>query len=492
MNGLASETYQEVRSALLECGGFADAAQLHNIFSHPHLQAWQSNVPQENDLLTLVEAVISRFYNRHRAGDKASVLALLLWVLSQRLPPQDACCQRLRGLALQLAPQLSPPDPPPAAPTPGPPPPVVQNPSPVPGLSALPPCPFVAGPMIKDPRLFVGRREPLRRLTNALSGAQPTSVNVVGERRMGKSSLLYHFAQTWDQRAPHPERSLVVYLNLQETSARNEEALYQALVEALRQRPALSTYPDLLAALSATDWTRPKLMAFLRQCTRQGLLLTFCWDEFESLFAHPHQFDNDFFDAWRACMNASEVMLILASKEPVDTYRRQYNLTSSFFNLGDVLRLGEMPPDEAAELVQLPASTVPAAAPALGLHEQELARAWGGGHPYLLQLAARCLCQAGHEGKDAAWARATFREQAQRLRPRHRWTRRLARAARALFWEMPQALGRTTHAMGSAIDDAKNWLVGVIILLVIALALLGVLTQTQLIDLVRHALVAGP
>ena len=47
-------------------------------------------------------------------------------------------------------------------------------------------CPFVAGGKIEDPRLFVGRKEELRRITVLMTGVHPTSVNVCGERRIGK------------------------------------------------------------------------------------------------------------------------------------------------------------------------------------------------------------------------------------------------------------------------------------------------------------------
>ena len=63
----------------------------------------------------------------------------------------------------------------------------------------MPFCPFYAGSMITDPQFFVGRREELDFITSRLMAAQPTSINVVGERRIGKSSLLYHFFQTYEQ-----------------------------------------------------------------------------------------------------------------------------------------------------------------------------------------------------------------------------------------------------------------------------------------------------
>ncbi|MCP4347321.1 MAG: ATP-binding protein [Desulfobacterales bacterium] len=51
--------------------------------------------------------------------------------------------------------------------------------------------PFIIGPPITDPRFFVGRKQELQAVINCMDGVQPTSVNIVGETRIGKTSLLY-------------------------------------------------------------------------------------------------------------------------------------------------------------------------------------------------------------------------------------------------------------------------------------------------------------
>jgi len=75
-----------------------------------------------------------------------------------------------------------------------------------------PACPFVPSGKIDDPRCFVGRKEALRFLADRMSGAQPISVNVVGERLCGKSSLLSSFAQRWAEHVPAPARFRVMLL----------------------------------------------------------------------------------------------------------------------------------------------------------------------------------------------------------------------------------------------------------------------------------------
>ena len=99
--------------------------------------------------------------------------------------------------------------------------------------------------MITTPSRFVGRREELNLLARRMDGAQPTSVNVVGERRIGKSSLLYHFMQTWEQRVDHASRFVVVYLDLQAKTPPTEAAFYKELAWALKQRPAVQRVDSL-------------------------------------------------------------------------------------------------------------------------------------------------------------------------------------------------------------------------------------------------------
>ena len=277
--------------------------------------------------------------------------------------------------------------------------------------------PFVAGPMITRPELFVGRKEELRTLTGWMSGAQPVSVNVVGERRIGKSSLLYHFFQTWEQRVSSPSRFVVVYLDLQAKTPPGEAALYQALGSALTQQPAIQQIGPLRTALSPLPGTHKEFSTLLDAFSVRDLLPVFCLDEFEVLLKlkSDEQFTDSFFDQLRGCMNAGQLMFILSSRKPLDVYAGKQNLTSAFFNLGQVLKLEEFTDEEADELVALP---MPGREnfPALSTKDQKLARQWGGRHPCLLQLAAISLVEARQFRKKTAWAKRHFAEQRKRLK----------------------------------------------------------------------------
>ncbi len=280
---------------------------------------------------------------------------------------------------------------------------------------SLPSCPFVAGSKITDPRLFVGRTEELDAITSWMTGVQPVSVNVVGRRRIGKSSLLYHFFQTYQQRVPEPTRYAVIYLSLQDARCKQEDGFYQAVAQQLWHNLTVQRNPALLEPLKVQPFNRLAFCAAMGQYKRLGVLPVLCLDEFGPLFRHPEEFDNGFFDNLRSLMESHVLMLVVASHRTLDFYQRRHKLTSAFFKLWQVLTLGELTEDEAGALVCLPASTVEGATPVLSMQEQHLVRQWGGRHPYLLQLAASLVCEARQSGREVGWAQAEFDKEARRV-----------------------------------------------------------------------------
>lgn len=332
-------------------------------------------------------------------------------------------------------------------------------------MKNLPPCPFIAGPKITDPRFFVGRKDELRALTSRMSGVQPISVNVVGDRRIGKSSLLYHFYQTWEQRVANPINFVVIYISLQEASPDNDGQFYKAILHELSQRPIIQHHHHLVTAYGQVSITRNEFAQAIKELLPLNVLPVICLDEFEMLLKHPQQFDDFFFDHLRGLMDDNALMFAISSLKPLDEYLKKHRLTSNFFNLGHVITLGLLTDAAQNELVLLPASTIPQTSPALGMEEQRLAKEWGKNHPYLLQLAALILCEAQQSGHDAAWAKSRFDKEASRV-PRKRW-QWLKKLPRQLFLVLPKWLGSTTFRLGEKVDKTINWLIGITIILII-------------------------
>ena len=281
--------------------------------------------------------------------------------------------------------------------------------------SSLPNSPFVARAKITDPRLFIGREQELDAITAWMTDAQPVNINVVGPRRIGKSSLLYHFFQTYQKRVTEPTRYVVIYLSLQDVRCQSENDFYQAVARQLWHNLAVQGNPALIEPLRVQPFNRLAFCAAMGQYKRLGVLPVFCLDELGPLFRYPDKFDNGFFDNLRSLMESHVLMLIVASHRKLKFYQRRHQFTSAFFKLWQVLMLGELTENEAQALLYLPASTVKGATPALNTQEQRLVQQWGGRHPYLLQLAASLLYEARQTEREVNWAKAEFDKEARRV-----------------------------------------------------------------------------
>ncbi len=286
--------------------------------------------------------------------------------------------------------------------------------------SSLPSRPFVAGSKITDPRLFVGRTQELDLITSRMTGIQPVSVNVVGPRWIGKSSLLYHFFQTYEQRVAEPTRYAVIYLSLQDARCQSEDGFYQAVARQLWLNLTVQRNVALVEPLRVKPFNRLAFCAAMGHYKRLGVLPVLCLDEFGPLFRYPQEFDNGFFDSLRSLMESRVLMLVVASHRKLEFYQRRHKLTSAFFKLWQVLMLGELTEQEAQALVALPASTNAGVTSALSKQEQRFVRQLGGCHPYLLQLAASLLYEARQSGRDVTWAKVEFEKQARHV-PKPRW-----------------------------------------------------------------------
>jgi hypothetical protein len=335
-----------------------------------------------------------------------------------------------------------------------------------------------------DARLFVGRDKELQVITGGMTAMPPVSINVVGRRRIGKSSLLYHFFQTWEQRVEEQLRYVVVYISLQEVRCQSEEDFYHAIGRQLWSRPLVQAQPALSDPLRTKPFNRLAFSSALGYWKRQGVLPTICLDEFECLVRSPQVFNDDFFNSLRSLLDSGALMLIVASLRELAFYRRRHGLTSSFFKMGRVLPLEELREEAAKELVRLPASKIPETQPALSMEEQTFARQLGGRHPYLLQLAGLLLWEAQQLGKDSNWVRARFEREAQQVPGYSFNPRRWGGLVQVLAW-LPLHLGRMVRGVGGTADEIGNLIVGMSILIAVIFVLLGVLNWELLQNLLE-------
>ena len=360
---------------------------------------------------------------------------------------------------------------------------------------SVPNPPFCAGPPIENPQYFVGRRRELNQLVTFMTADQPTSVNVVGDKRMGKSSLLRYFVRTYGERLRNSGRKadefLVVYLSLQEARCQREADFFRAVAESLSQRLTL-TRSGLKLQFWQPEWNRMTFAQACKHCAEKGVLPVICLDGFKELLIYrgAENFDAGFYNILRSLTQASALMLVIASRESLRVYREQHKINSSFFNDARKVKLGELIPPAVQDLVRLPQSLNHQADAALTEADQALAAQWGEQHPYKLQLAAICLWEARRNGQGTAEARWQFDQQLREVAlPGMHW-RRLLR----VIWDGPVWIGNSVQRVGLRLDTVAAWLMGLTFLLSLGLLVAGGLNREKLgqaVNKVQQCLAEG-
>ncbi|MGK7951439.1 MAG: AAA-like domain-containing protein [Xenococcaceae cyanobacterium] len=361
-------------------------------------------------------------------------------------------------------------------------------------------APFHAGSTISDSRYFVGYQEQLDTITVRAISAQPTSINVVGDKRTGKSSLLYHFCQTYEQRiesrGKNPRNYLAVYLSLEAGNCQHKSSFYRVVEEELcknlEQRYDWFRKPRrLIDALKANNFNTGSFYQAIVQFREVDILPILCLDKIEALFKHPEEFNDGFYDNLRSLMDRNALMLVIASRKNLNVYSRRQKLTSSFFNLGQVMILKGFTDNEARDLVRLPQTTIPGSQAVLNEDEQQIALEWGGKNPYLLQLAGLYFWEAKQSNQDINWAKKRFDRQAKGISVQHSIWRKCLLLLKWVFWRLPVKLGQAIKFIGTTLDELSAWVLGVFIVGILILAALKILPWESVIEAVKNALGIG-
>jgi hypothetical protein len=255
---------------------------------------------------------------------------------------------------------------------------------------------FHRGP-IRDSLHFFGRQATVEQIRSLLANGQ--SVSVVGQRRIGKTSLLFHLPASGsltpnETPAGNP---LFVYLDCGGLTGLPAAELYQVLLEETADTLAEQGENDsaLLPPNSEGTVTYRSFERSLRNLTRRGWPIIFVLDEFERLALNP-QLDPDVFSGLRALTARYPITFVTASKRPLLelTFANASALSSPFFNIFASVRLGLFSEAESVQLVvslaaqaglKFPPSTVEVLLELAGLHPLFLQIA--GFHAFELQQA---------------------------------------------------------------------------------------------------------
>jgi serine/threonine protein kinase len=239
--------------------------------------------------------------------------------------------------------------------------------------------PYLNRFMIKRPEDFFGRQQEIKRVFARLNTTPPGSISIVGDRRIGKSSLLnmVYSRRSREEHLQNPERMVMVFLDLQQEKGMSLPSFIRLLrgmvnVEA-RGRVTVSDCADDLEGIK-------EMVARLDQA---GLHLAILLDEFETVTSNP-SFDLEFFSFLRYLANHFNVSYLTSSARDLQILCHTKEISDSpFFNIFSTMRLGVFRRLDVEELIRVPSERV---GRPLAPYAEELINL-AGHFPFYLQIA---------------------------------------------------------------------------------------------------------
>ena len=250
--------------------------------------------------------------------------------------------------------------------------------------------PYLNRTAIRDDRDFFGREREISTIFSRIDAREPQSVSIVGERRLGKSSLLRALLRRRTAFLDRPDEFIFVYLDLQENMYGDAYRFFGALIEEI----ALARQNAVIAESPPTYENVRNLVAGL---SRSRLKLVLLLDEFEAITLNPN-FTVEFFSFLRSLPNNYPVSFIVSSARELQEICHSKEIAGSpFFNIFHKLNLGCLAPEEAHELIVEPSR---GAGYSLEGHASFI-HSLAGYFPFFLQLACCAFFEFHHEFPEA-------------------------------------------------------------------------------------------
>src|SRR5204863_4241040 len=237
--------------------------------------------------------------------------------------------------------------------------------------------PYLNRVAIKDPEQFFGRAREVSKIFSRIGASRPQSISVVGERRIGKSSLL-HYINNPEVRAQHldqPESYAFAFIDLQQKRRLTLIEFFNELFGQL----SIETGDKTLKKVPPTfDSVRASLETFKRE--RRKLIVLF--DEFDAITTN-RAFDLEFYSFLRSIANNYDVAYITSSARDLqELCHTQLIADSPFFNIFTNVFLRAFTRKETFDLITRPSAEAGLPLEGYGRRFMEIA----GYVPYFLQI----------------------------------------------------------------------------------------------------------
>jgi serine/threonine protein kinase len=210
--------------------------------------------------------------------------------------------------------------------------------------------PYMNRVMIQHIDEFYGREVEVEKIYSRIGSSRPQSISIVGERRIGKSSLLNYIFQPANRLKylKKPDEFVFLFIDFQERRGIEIHdffsILYEALYEEFHGNLELSIEPNY-------EGFKKIVSAF----EDQGLKLILLFDEFE-LITKNTNFNSEFYSFCRSIANNFNVAYIVSSGRNLQTLCHSKEISDSpFFNIFSNLTVSQFNRSEAVSLIRGPA-----------------------------------------------------------------------------------------------------------------------------------------
>jgi serine/threonine-protein kinase len=261
--------------------------------------------------------------------------------------------------------------------------------------------------MIQNPDQFYGRSRELNRILSRIGADRPQSVSVVGDRRIGKSSLLnaLKWKETQERYLGEELQSILVFMDFQRFHKMDLEDFFLLLEKEIRHSCTELPRFDGLSGYGVYQ-------SILEQLKEKGQRLLLLFDEFDAITSNP-AFDLDFYSFMRSAANNYPVGYVTSSKVELQKICYSSDVADSpFFNIFSNLYLRPFERKEALELIRLPSQE---AGFALEKYSEDIL-ALAGLFPFYLQIACSVyfewLQEQGEEEPDREELKERYLEEA--------------------------------------------------------------------------------
>jgi len=215
--------------------------------------------------------------------------------------------------------------------------------------------PYANRGTIKNPEEFYGRERETRRVFSRISSSHPQCISIIGERKIGKSSLLYSISheETRKKWLKDVDSYVFVLMDLQErTRDMTFPDFFQFIFKTLKEQLDDSLVPGSL--MEDADSETELYEAFkgvVSNIEEQGFKLILLFDEFGTITGSEH-FDAAFFSFLRSIANNYECAYVTTSSEKLQNLCRDTDISESpFFNIFAPVPLEQFNDAEARSLI---------------------------------------------------------------------------------------------------------------------------------------------